>query len=33
MERMSDAGIISGYPDGTFRPEASVTLAEQPPGR
>lgn len=28
VERLADAGIISGYPDGTFRPQATVTLAE-----
>ena len=28
IQRLSALGIISGYPDGTFRPNASVTRAE-----
>lgn len=28
VEVLSEAGIISGFPDGTFKPEASVTRAE-----
>ena len=28
VAELSERGIISGYPDGTFRPEAPVTRAE-----
>lgn len=28
VEALSDAGIISGFPDGSFKPDASVTRAE-----
>jgi len=28
VERWKEAGLISGYPDGTFRPEAMVTRAQ-----
>ena len=28
IQRLSALGVISGYPDGTFRPNASVTRAE-----
>lgn len=28
IQKLTDAGIISGYPDGTFRPEGYITRAE-----
>ncbi len=28
IERIADKGIISGYPDGTFKPDAPITRAE-----
>lgn len=28
IEQAAEAGILSGYPDGTFRPDGSVTRAE-----
>ena len=28
ITKMSETGIVSGYPDGTFRPDNSITRAE-----
>ncbi len=28
VARLTSLGVIAGYPDGSFRPEASVTRAE-----